>query len=120
MRNAYIILDDRPELKEIMRVMKSEGIITEWYNIGLELLDSDCGTLNVIKEDNPSKIESCCREMFNKWLQRNSDASWRHLTEALANVGLITAEKNISEGKCDRTSCMFLSRVKFSELYVAM
>ena len=92
--------------------MKSEGgIITEWYNIGLELLDSDSGTLNVIRKNYPSDNETCCTEMFNKWLQVNSDASWHQLTEALANVGLNTAAKNIIEGQCDRTLCIFLNQV---------
>ena len=43
--------------------------------------------------------------MFNRWLQGNPDASWRQLTEALANVGLNTAAKKIIEGQCDRTLC---------------
>ena len=106
MRNAYVILDGCPQLKEIMRIIKSErGIIIEWYNIGLELLDSDSGTLDVIKKNYPSDNESCCTETFNRWLQGNPDASWHQMTEALANVGLNTAAKKIIEGQCDRTLC---------------
>ena len=82
--------------------MKSEAdIINKWYDIGLELLDSDNGALDVIKGNYPNDNEKCCTEMFKKWLQRRPDDSWYQLTEALTNVDLITVTKNI-EGKCQK------------------
>ena len=41
--------------------MKSEAdIINKWYDIGLELLDSDNGALDVIKANYPNDNEKCC------------------------------------------------------------
>ena len=86
--------------------MTSEGdIITKWYEIGLELLDSNNGALDVIKTDHPNYNESCCTEMFKKWLQCRPNASWRQLAEALTSVNLNTAAQHISEGQHDK--CLF-------------
>ena len=43
--------------------------------------------LNVIKIDEQS-TPGRCGAMFNAWSQRNPDASWQKLIEALRNVGL--------------------------------
>ena len=95
----YIILDDRPKLKELKRFMNYEGdITTSWYDIGLELLDSS-GTVDVIKKNNPNDNNECCTEMFKKWLQQRPDANWSQLAEALTNIGLNTAAEFITEGQ---------------------
>ena len=80
--------------------MKYEGVTTEWYDIGLELLCSDdVVVLNEIKKNYPTDVNKCCTEMFNKWLQRVPDASWNQLAEALKKVGLNTAAKNVVRGQ---------------------
>ena len=67
--------------------MNSEGdVITKWYDVGLELLDSDNGALDVINKNYPNDNEKCCTEMFKKWLQCRPDASWHQLAEALTSV----------------------------------
>ena len=104
MNIIYIILDDRPQLKELKRVMKYEGVTTKWYDIGLELFDSNGGIVNVIKENHPNDNDKCCTEMFNKWLQQRSDASWFQLGEALTNTGLNTAAKYVTEGQYERSN----------------
>ena len=97
--------------------MSSEGnIITKWYDIGLELLDSDNGALDVINKNYPNDNEKCCTEMFKKWLQCRPDASWRQLAEALTSINLNTAAQCITEsGECDTRfvyGVLFLSRIK--------
>ena len=111
------MLDGRPQLKELRGIMNSEGdVITKWYDVGLELLDSDNGALDVINKNYPNDNEKCCTEMFKKWLQCRPDASWHQLAEALTSVNLNTAAQRITEsGECDtRFVCrvFFLSRVK--------
>ena len=100
------MLDDRPQLKELKTIMNSEGeIITKWYDIGLELLDSDNGALDVMRQNYPNNNESCCTEMFKKWLQCKPNASWHQLAEALTSVNLNTAAQHITEGERDK--CLF-------------
>ena len=110
-------VDGRPQLKELRGIMSSEGnIITKWYDIGLELLDSDNGALDVIKKDYPNDNENCCTEMFKKWLQCRPAASWHQLVEALISVNLNTAAHRITEsGEYDTRfvyGVLFLSRIK--------
>ena len=96
------MLDGRPQLKELKGFMNSEDVITKWYDIGLELLDSDNRALDVIKKDYPNDNENCCTEMFKKWLQCRPDASWRQLAEALTSVNLNTAAHHITKSdECD-------------------
>ena len=97
------MLDGRPQLKELKGVMNSEGdVITKWYEIGLELLDSDNGALDVINKNYQNDNEKCCTEMFKKWLQYRPDASWHQLAEALTSVNLNTAAHRITtSGECD-------------------
>ena len=111
------MLDGRPQLKELKDIMNSEGdVITKWYDIGLQLLDSDNGVLDVIKKDYPNDNENCCTEMFKKWLQRRPDANWRQLAEALTSVNLNTAAHLFTKsGECDTRfvyEVLFLSRIK--------
>ena len=78
---------------------RETGLTTEWYDIGLELLDSDTATLDLIKKNNPMDANECCTQMFKEWLKRNPDASWDQLINALSVIGLDTAVKNIIKGK---------------------
>ena len=111
------MLDGRPQLKELKNIMNSEGdVITKWYDVGLQLLDSDSGVLDVIKINYPNDNEKCCTEMFKKWLQCRPDARWRQLAEALTSVNLNTAAQCITEsGECDTRfvyEVLFLYRIK--------
>ena len=81
-------------------MISEADIITNWYDIGLELLDSDYGTLDVIKGNYPNDNKRCCREMFKQWLQRRPNGSWYQLTEALTNVNLNAVAENIIKGEC--------------------
>jgi len=76
-----------------------EGVVTKWYDIGLELLDSDTTALEIIKKNNQNDQEECCTGMFNKWLESKPDASWNQLITALRKIELNTAASNIEKGK---------------------
>ena len=43
-------------------------------------------TLKRIEQQFPNKPEDCCREMFDKWLNRKG-ASWKSLIAALESAG---------------------------------
>jgi len=74
------------------------GVTAKWYDIGLELLDSNTIALDEIKENNPNDLHMCCTEMFKKWLQCKPDANWDQLAIVLTKVGLNTASENIKGG----------------------
>ena len=98
--SKVLSLDGQPDLKQLKRFMRSEnGLTTKWYDIGLELLDSDTATLDVIRENYPMDNDKCCTEMFKKWLESKPDASWDQLINVLSAIGLGTAVNNIIEGK---------------------
>ena len=72
-----------------MRIEHIE-IATKWYELGLELVDSN-KALKVIETDHPHNTNTCCRLMFEKWLEVKSDASWSQLVTALDNIKMNTA-----------------------------
>ena len=79
-------VDKRPQLRDLKRYI-IPNVCNVWYNLGLELFDDrDIAHLDIIKANNPNDSETCCREMFEKWLQIKSDkATWKELIDALQN-----------------------------------
>ena len=71
-------------------------IITQWRDLGLELVDSN-KILKVIETDHPSDVNTCCRVMFEKWLDMKPDASWSQLVTALNNIKMNTAADVVSK-----------------------
>ena len=57
-----------------------------WLDLGIELLQKeDIAALEMIKS-NESECSVRCSEMFKLWLQRQPNASWRHLLTALKHI----------------------------------
>ena len=72
----------KPELKKLMRELKTKA--ANWEDIGVEL-EVDDGDLKQIKSDNPSDSKSCLRELLRKWLQRvDPQPSWKDIVEAVS------------------------------------
>ena len=65
-------------------------IITRWRDLGLELVDSN-KILRVIETNHPSDVDTCCRLMFEKWLDNTPNASWSQLVTALDTIEMATA-----------------------------
>ena len=88
LRDVYFIGDfivriGRPTLKELHRhvVMK---VADKWRDLGVQLLRSDQERmLNIIKADHPHDSSGCCKDLFEKWLETNADATWEVLIKAL-------------------------------------
>ena len=78
-----------------MRI-KNIDITTRWRDLGLELVDSN-KILKVIEADHPSDVNTCCRLMFEKWLERTPDASWSQLVTALNNIEMNTAADAVNK-----------------------
>ena len=90
----FLAADDRPQLRYINRYVKGDlcsACVEDkdlWHTLGIELMGEDAiPRLNVIKIDEQS-TPGRCWAMFNAWSQRNPDASWQKLIEALRNVRL--------------------------------
>ena len=75
-------------------------VATRWYDLGLELLETKHEReLDTIEKD--SKVEgvkTCCRKMFGKWLESQSDsASWDQLIQAVKNIELNNVANDIEQ-----------------------
>ena len=65
------------------------SVKTEWYNLGLQLLDPKYeNELNTIETDTRNDAATSCRKMFSKWLNTDQLASWDKLIKALRIVQL--------------------------------
>ena len=82
------------QLQEVMRIKDFD--VTRWRDLGLELVDSN-KVLKVIEADHPGNIDTCCRVMFEKWLEKIPDASWSQLVAALNNIEMNTAADAVSK-----------------------
>ena len=93
-------MEDHPTMRQLVKMMRIKDIgitiYTRWRDLGLELLDSNM-ILNVIEFDHPRDIDTCCRVMFEKWLDKTPDASWSQLVTALNNIEMNTAADAISK-----------------------
>ena len=78
-----IFFDARPELKDIVLVLKDANI-TEWYNLGLQL-GLPAALLDTITAH--PDIEDHGRMMLSKWLETDPDASWEKLAAAMTTIG---------------------------------
>ena len=87
----------RPALRDLARHV-IPYVKTEWYNVGLELLDPKYeNELNTIEEDTKNDAATSCRKMFSKWLNTDKLASWDKLITALRIVQLNNVSSDIEQ-----------------------
>ena len=103
-------IEERPNMKQLLELLREEPIATKWYELGLELLDNS-SHLEVIKANNQNSVQLCCQEMFQRWLDVKPDASWSELVTALRSIKMITAADAISKqyetGRSHTVVCIF-------------
>ena len=64
-------------------------VSSKWHDLGLELLEKeDEEKLNEIESNNPNDVGKCCKEMFQLWLRKCTNATWNQLIQALKEVEL--------------------------------
>ena len=44
--------------------------------------------LEIIQANGPGDVTKCCNEMFAKWLESDTSASWKQLITALQSPGI--------------------------------
>ena len=60
-----------------------------WKDLGIELMGKDSvAALNAISVNDRDNVIACCSSMFSLWLQRQTEASWKQLIDALIKVKL--------------------------------
>ena len=78
---------DHPAFKYLRFVR--DLIADRWYDIGLELLEQkDEKAVNIIKKNNAGNIAECCTEMLELWLNKQPNATWNQLINALKAPGI--------------------------------
>ena len=64
-----------------------EGYAIKWRDIGLEL-NLTSAELDNIHVDHPNEVKERCRTMLKVWLQRDPEASWGKLLNAIQNADI--------------------------------
>ena len=82
-QHQRIFFNARPELKDIVLVLKDANI-TEWYNLGLQL-GLPSSTLDTVAAH--PNTDDHGRMILSEWLQTDPDASWEKLAAAMTTIG---------------------------------
>ena len=73
----------QPTLHQLLNAL--QPVSADWYTLGIQL-DCDADTLNVIRENNPHKVEHCMRDLLSKWRQKYPKKSWGDIISALRKM----------------------------------
>ena len=66
-----------------------DSIAIKWHEVGVELLkQKGKEVLRVIETDNAGNVNKCCTKMLELWLDRQPEATWNQLIEALRSPGI--------------------------------
>ena len=79
----------RPSMRDLNKHV-IPMVATRWYDLGLELLETQYEReLEIIDTNYRNDVVTCCRKMFSKWLETQSDeASWDQLIQTVKNIEL--------------------------------
>ena len=60
-----------------------------WKDLGIELVGQDSvADIHTISVDNRGDVVGCCSSLFSLWLQRQPEANWKQLIDALIKIKL--------------------------------
>ena len=66
--------------------------------MGIELLEAeDLHALDEIQKNYPRDVGMCCTKMLQLWLERQPDASWEQLLQALKEVKMNDLASSIEQ-----------------------
>lgn len=91
---------DRPTLRQLHEVL--DIVAPKWHELAMELLD-EAAHVKVIEADYRGDVRACCSKMFQHWLERDYNASWKKLISILKRPHLETALNTLAltlEKKC--------------------
>ena len=91
----FLLVEDRPDIRYLNSHVRSHicsacALNSEvWKDLGIELMGQDCVTeLNTISANNRNNVIECCASLFSLWLQRQPEANWKQLIDALDKIKL--------------------------------
>ena len=110
--------------KELNFVMKQNGVVVKWRELGVQLLNTkDVHILDEIEVNHPRNVRDRYYEMLKQWLRTRLDASWDQFCNALVTIDLPVAaseiKQKLSRGAyvCVYIKCMHVHCIKpFSQL----
>ena len=74
---------ERPSLRDLHHDVTMKAA-HKWRDLGIQLLEYDpIRTLDMIAANYPHDVVSCCRHVFQRWLETSANASWNQLIRAL-------------------------------------
>ena len=91
---TFSVVDDRPEVLHLNRHVRSQLCAAcadnpeAWKDLGMELMPGSEAALGTIAANSHGNVITCCSSLFKLWLQRQPNASWRQLIQALKDIGL--------------------------------
>ena len=75
-----------------------KDVAPQWRDLGMLLLEEKLvSRLNIIKANNPGDVEGCCTDMFQLWLNADTEASWDTLIKALIDIQQNVLAEKIKE-----------------------
>ena len=83
------------QLLKIMRIGHID-ITTKWFELGTVLVDS-YSVIKRIEFDHHNDVTTCCRIMFEKWLDMKPEANWSKLVTALNDIKMNAAADFITK-----------------------
>ena len=93
---TYVYTGERPAINQLLKVMRRQSLATRWYELGVELLPNNSSSLDVIEVNHRIDVNTCCRKMFQMWLDNEPFASWNKLVRALNEIELHNAARAVS------------------------
>ena len=86
--------DQRPEMRYLTRYVRGllcsacEENPQAWKDLGRELMPDAEAALGTIAANAHGNVINCCQSLFKQWLDRQPEASWGQLIQALRDIGL--------------------------------
>ena len=91
------ITGNKPTLKVLNKLVKKSATY-KWYDLGIELLEpEDIHALDEIQKNYPRDVGMCCTKMLQLWLDKQPEASWEQLLQALKEVEMNDLASNIEQ-----------------------
>ena len=87
---------DKPTLKLLQKYVRNE-VALHWHELGIELLEEESVCILDIIEENYHNVQRRCIEMFMYWLNKDPEASWKTLINALEQIDQNTLAAKIKK-----------------------
>ena len=89
MTNLYpSVINSQPKLKDLYNLITPE-YAAHWKVIGT-LLGIERGIITGIEKNYPNNVSWCCNDLLGKWLERDTEATWEIIIQAIDSPAVTT------------------------------